>query len=1030
MSPIQLSPLQQQHFSQRALTARPPQFVANTPSISQKSTSILFGGDLKPSTFKMLQKWAGNERANMPALHQALYPLKGQRVGMEQMADISAQIPEDTRLQSMLLTREEELKLLQPFIRYEGFVGDADRYTRLQSVYMGDRTENKTAQEYIARRAYGNPDYMARYYLFWTQMMSDPKKKVGGIDILEMVNDPHPWIRWKLADLIPNLPKSKEREAVYRTLLQDDMPYVRGAAATHATEILKDKEEAQQVIRNALADTETRQHAVKGIQHLEDVKEREAQVHLILENNPDIAEQLVALREKIESPDLWQQIVSTMASASGWTALDAIPLMEAGEERDALIMKLATSEYNRSIGYRMQDLPDAEKVRYLKLLAEDEDPKRRIAALSLLGEVKSKRLKASTLKALIQDTDEEVRIKALAYLTVEMSTKSMERTVLQAVQAENPEMRGAAGRALRVITDPVRRLSEFSRLVQDESPKAREGAYAVLDTLEPPEVQPAFFNRALADTSAEVRRVAMHSKNWLEGNDASVNQAIEQLASDPSPQLRMSLPYKIGPRIFEGFEKFINSPYPTLMDEAIHGMDPESTLSWQDIMPSWLLLLQSGADASRLKDTLEGFKEFKAHALKNREHFTQEGQKPLSEAQMTKWLEQSASFILMAVTLAGPEAVKGKFDEKSNKFSEYLQSTQTLGMDPLLGGEVYKTLHTYSRSHRNWEANRFLGFMYGLSTLGKREEGMKILKDIQETRKINLAKIQKEFLKSVGRFSGLSETILNREDIEERLARWNGPYIYTIGSAFNLMEEEEDQKLLTDVIKADLRNTFSAFMRSQRRPWGTANRKTERLFEKNGLNYQNWLGYNRPMTVNHHDRQLEISLWDRDPSEYLFIGSYARTCMALDTRPSEMLDALLSTFAQYAVIRDKNSGEKIGYIRMFWAVPENDKSAKPQLIVDNVAYTHEQEDVNAKDFLQYAKTYAQKYGKSVTGGEEPEILFSKYIHTIPKDEVEERPMRVLGACRKNSYYLFAVNQYQRSDIGKSVTTNVVGSKNI
>ncbi len=1009
---------------------------AQTPGASTAGNiwqgRVLFGNQgLTPAALKVLQTWAQEKRAAMPLLHQAIYPLKGERAGIEQMAAITQAMAVDSRLQDLPQSRAEELALLQPLILHERMLNDSDEQVRFQTVYMTERIAEPQAQAYMTHRALSHPDGKVRNYLFYL----DALENQPDVDILDLAQDLHPWVRYQVARKLPELPDSDKRQQVLRALLQDEMDYIRMTAASNAY-LLPDEAEGQRILKEALdnPDAQMRSYAISGILHLKDPAERAAQVRRSLQDDPKHASFFLGMRDELDDPDLWREIIETLANhPDPETRMNAIPHLEDESRQETIIMDL-TADEKEHIGswavHKLSRQPEAVKNRYFLNLSGDANPRRRKAALYMLHNIQSKKLKNQVIRALLQDPDETVRAQALLYSKDNLKpSRATDRLILKALHAENPEVRAQAVWALPALTDPQQRTLEFLKLLKDDDKKVRQNAIRGLAAIEEPGVRDSYLRQFLGDGDPEIRQTAIFMDHWLDWPPGERDRLIETLVSDPAKQVREYLPNQLGGVFSEKFQRFLQSPYAGLVDAAIRAMDPESPLDWKDIMPAWILLLRSDADGTRLKQALTGYRDVTAHAMKQREKFTQESQKPMSEAAMALWLNHSAPNITLAITMMGGDSVKAKFDEKSLKFIQYLQMVQSVASHPDLGPLFYQTMHPGSRMpYPTWQVNRALEIVFGLMQLGKPEDARFIMKDIQQKRGINLASHQNLLLTRMGEMAGLAPEDFTQPDIQARLARWSDPYIFTIGSALHLLSEDS-QKLLAQILEADLKNRTQAFLNDDSTPWGRANQATREAFQANGLDYGQWLGYNKSVTVQVGKRTLEISLWQRDAAKDLFVGSHSRTCLALDTRPEEMLDAYLNTMAQFAMIRDQQSGEPVGYIRTFWGLPENAEGpAKPELYIDNVAYAYEKEDPEAGRLLDIATDYAREFGRAVTGGRVPEVFLSRYIHTISPENVAERPMRVLGGSRTGDYYLFAVNQYYRSKLDTALKARVASGE--
>lgn len=1026
-----------QHVRRPAFGAAPhplekPQTHAAAPADGLWQGRVLFGNKgLTPSSFKVLQAWAQEKRAGMPLLHQAMYPLNGERVGIDQMTSITQAMSDDVRIQSFPLTRTEELALLQPLVMHERMLGDANEQVRFQTVFMTDRVASPEAQRYMVHRVLSHPDARLRSYLFFLQALQNQPD----LDVLDMAQDMHPWVRYRVAHMLPELPDTEKRRQALQALLKDEVAYVRVTAATNAY-LLPDETEGQRLIKEALDSTEagTREYALAGIRHLKDPAEMAAQIRRTLKEDPAKAVQFLNMREALQEAGLWKEVVDALAGCSEPEAqMKAIPLLEDEAAREKLLWELTAHE-KEHIGswaaHELSDLPQEVKNGYFLKLAEDPEPRRRKAALYMLHGLKSKKLKNQVIRNLLRDPDETVRSQALLYAKGNLKpSRATDRLILDAMHSGNPELRAQAVWALPILTRPEQRAVELLKLLKDEDDTVRSTAIRGLASIEEPAVEEAYMRKFLTDGNQKVRNQAMMMDSWLSWPPEQRDRIIGNFMQDASAQIREYLPNVIGGVVSDKFERFVQSPYPRLMDESIRALDPESPLNWQDVMPAWILLLQSGADGTQLKQALAGYRETAAHAMKHREKFTQESQKPLTEEAMAYWLDLNTPDILTAITLLGADSVKAKFDEKSLKFHQYLQMAQAMANHPELGPRLYQTLHPGGRTaFPTWQVNRMLEIVFGLTLLGKPEDAVSVLNEIQRTRTIPLADFQNLFLRRLGEVAGLAPEDFEREDIRARLARWSDPYVFTVGSALNTLSEDS-RKLLARILEADLKNRTGDFLTDESTPWGKGNQATREAFEANGLDYRQWLGYDKPVTVQLGKRTLEISLWNRDAARDLFLGSHSRTCLALDTRPEEMLDAFLNTMAQFALIRDKASGEPLGYIRMFWALPEKtDGQARPELYIDNVAYAYEKEDPEAARLLDAAADYARDFGRTVTHGRTPEIYLSRYIHTISPDRIAERPMRVLGGSRTGDYYLFAVDQFWRSKLDGTLTARVASGE--
>ncbi len=209
--------------------------------------------------------------------------------------------------------------------------------------------------------------------------------------------------------------------------------------------------------------------------------------------------------------------------------------------------------------------------------------------------------------------------------------------------------------------------------------------------------------------------------------------------------------------------------------------------------------------------------------------------------------------------------------------------------------------------------------------------------------------------------------------------------------------------------------------------YGLSNIKTAKLFKNNGLNYRNWLDYNKekPFTLlarteytnskinipkdakfPKNNEDFTIRVWKRNPGKDLFQGSTAGQCIALDgVNGFAGVDELLYTYAQLIEVVNKSKNKSVGNACVYWIKDTNNQKS---LLIDSIGIHTEYENNPQirKEIFEYVKEYAKDIA-----GEPVKIYIGNQFNKLDISDLSEPQIgtfKIIGNTNKLKSYLDAI----------------------
>jgi len=126
-----------------------------------------------------------------------------------------------------------------------------------------------------------------------------------------------------------------------------------------------------------------------------------------------------------------------------------------------------------------------------------------------------------------------------------------------------------------------------------------------------------------------------------------------------------------------------------------------------------------------------------------------------------------------------------------------------------------------------------------------------------------------------------------------------------------------NKKRLKQMLISSLKGKSSEFLFDSNTVVGRNNLKTEKSFENEGLNFNQWLNYKGKHQFEVMGKPHEIELWKREPIKDIFLGNQTDTCIATNNINNDIIfGALANTNSQYLLARNKTDGKITNYARI------------------------------------------------------------------------------------------------------------------
>lgn len=211
--------------------------------------------------------------------------------------------------------------------------------------------------------------------------------------------------------------------------------------------------------------------------------------------------------------------------------------------------------------------------------------------------------------------------------------------------------------------------------------------------------------------------------------------------------------------------------------------------------------------------------------------------------------------------------------------------------------------------------------------------------------------------------------------------------IFDLYVTFN--ETNASLESLYTVIREGTNGNFENFIKSPENIFGQANLKTQKIFAKKGLSYEQ---YSKPeipdVKFELAGKNYKIKLWDRNPYEDLFMGNKTSCCTAIGRINGSSTPLYLMNTCWNVVQMFDEKGEVVGMSRVF--VGEN--NGEISLMMDNIELNNKlvanmspNEKIKIRNkFFEYMHNYAQK----ITGNHKAKVYFYTGDTHVPTNDLK------------------------------------------
>lgn len=229
---------------------------------------------------------------------------------------------------------------------------------------------------------------------------------------------------------------------------------------------------------------------------------------------------------------------------------------------------------------------------------------------------------------------------------------------------------------------------------------------------------------------------------------------------------------------------------------------------------------------------------------------------------------------------------------------------------------------------------------------------------------IDVKTLKKDILKKALLNSGISEQEIEKISLEN--LKWDTDYTHLL-----FAKPPRDKGELATVIKESTLGRFANFITDETNEHGIANENTENAFYEAGINFDVWdkkEAQDLKVSTTIGRENINIKLWNRDPQESLFDGSYTTCCTALDAGNGASMARYLLNKSFNVVELKNDKGKTFAMSRIYMANIED----KPSLIMENLEINNnwlenltDEDKKQLKDsIVEYMKKFANELGEN------------------------------------------------------------------
>ena len=278
---------------------------------------------------------------------------------------------------------------------------------------------------------------------------------------------------------------------------------------------------------------------------------------------------------------------------------------------------------------------------------------------------------------------------------------------------------------------------------------------------------------------------------------------------------------------------------------------------------------------------------------------------------------------------------------------------------------------------------------------------------------LNIKQLQKDIFAKIMEKQGMTKEEIANINLDE--LSWDMRYISLLTRT-----PMRDTGELATVIKESSKGTFRDFITDPSNEHGAANLRTKQKFVELGLDYEKWQTGPEEQTISVGGNNYKIKLWNRNPQESLFDGSYTTCCTALDgSNGGSMANYMLNTAINVVEIKD-SKGQTIAMSRCYMGKIGGKNTLVIENIEENNKYIAEMQRQGvitdfANGIFEYMKAFAD-----LVGGNGTPIYMSTSYHKIGDEPFEQFakevvPVTLIGNISKSEIYLNTYHGYVSTD---------------
>ena len=840
------------------------------------------------------------------------------------------------------------------------------------------------------------------------------------MSLVDLSYHPDATVRQQSALALNAIQDSTIRDEAIQRLIQDGMVTVR-RAAIQALPLLSEAHSRDIHMASLVGDPDinTRILAAQLFSRIQDKSLREQTVKKLLSPKEHWMVRREALQQclKLQEPafvtnwlkrltDDRDQEIRLLAVASAGQLSDLVTrdalLAACCKHQDVAVRKAATGLLPRMSNLALRE-------RLIKQLIQDINPvevqREAVRQLSLLEDSDNREV---WIQKLVNSDKLPIRKLMVQAVAMVENQPLRDRLIVKLMNDSQEEVRQSATGLIELIHDPLLRDELLETAMQSDQAVIRQSATSLLPLLSNPRRRDALIVSSAGHDSVRVRQAAARLIPDI-SDERLQRECLQKLLQDPESTVRLLAVQALGVLVNESLQAISPDAYMRLFQQSfpLAFSQTESSPS-RVFFPALLAALhplrQSGLDGGELQKLLSEFENVTAHAVRRRETFINTSEAPKNERQIQNYLIDNLVPVLNAIILAGRGSVMDKFDQKPIKFEQYLATVNRLTQP---GDELTTMLSKVCRLpdtqglRNSADYHKIIELSDGYLDTEQRDRLLHYLQAMQQNQVVDPQGLAHGFLKLLAGRCGMSAAEM--EGIPDvHFNAWNIPYVHLIPSALRQLPPHNQQQLM-NIFKSTLKGRFPELLADTETDVGKANQETRAAFAYENLNFETWLNYDQKLAFNNDQKPLELQLWRRQPGHDLFQGSYAQSCVALDSSKGKaIVEALLHQCVQMLEVREQDTAKPIGKVLLYWA--KDLLRQEPVLVADNVQFQGAYQ--NMLQMREPIRRWLADYGQAVAGKPVTVLLGSRY-NRIPTKDLESRSynLKVLGDTESHEFYL-------------------------